>query len=211
VENVQIIVIVHPDPKHTQGQSWSIGGDPNAQTVATFLRFYTPNIVGASLGNKTLANLEDRFVYEDSDALNVAVTGAEIPDLLDQTTNLRNQLKELNETGVIDMENDWKLLTILIGGNDLCESCCSVNTADDYEFHLRSILDEIRNNIPRVFVNLVPMSNLSEILYRLSAEQSEHCVDLRTIACTCAFVPGPAGDRFRFVYLYNITIQGRMC
>jgi len=58
VENVQIIVIVHPDPKHTQGQSWSIGGDPNAQTVATFLRFYTPNIVGASLGNKTLTNLE---------------------------------------------------------------------------------------------------------------------------------------------------------
>jgi len=42
----------------TQGQSWSIGGDPNAQTVATFLRFYTPNIVGASLGNKTLTNLE---------------------------------------------------------------------------------------------------------------------------------------------------------
>ena len=33
-----------------QGQSWSIGGDPGAQTVATFLRFYTPNIVGASLG-----------------------------------------------------------------------------------------------------------------------------------------------------------------
>ena len=35
---------------HVQGQSWSIGGDPGAQTVATFLRFYTPNIVGASLG-----------------------------------------------------------------------------------------------------------------------------------------------------------------
>ena len=37
-----------------QGHSWSIGGDPDAQTVATFLRFYTPNIVGASLGNKTI-------------------------------------------------------------------------------------------------------------------------------------------------------------
>jgi len=38
----------------TQGQSWSIGGDPTAQTVATFLRFYTPNIVGASLGKHFL-------------------------------------------------------------------------------------------------------------------------------------------------------------
>ena len=26
------------------------------------------------------------------------------------------------QTSVIDMENDWKLLTILIGGNDLCDS-----------------------------------------------------------------------------------------
>ena len=25
------------------------------------------------------------------------------------------------QTGVIDMENDWKLLTLLIGGNDLCD------------------------------------------------------------------------------------------
>ena len=25
------------------------------------------------------------------------------------------------QTGVIDMDNDWKLLTLLIGGNDLCQ------------------------------------------------------------------------------------------
>ena len=25
------------------------------------------------------------------------------------------------QTGVIDMDNDWKLLTLLIGGNDLCD------------------------------------------------------------------------------------------
>ena len=37
-----------------QGHSWSVGGDPDAQTVATFLRFYTPDIVGPSLGNKTI-------------------------------------------------------------------------------------------------------------------------------------------------------------
>ena len=39
---------------YMQGHSWSVGGDPDAQTVATFLRFYTPDIVGASLGNKTI-------------------------------------------------------------------------------------------------------------------------------------------------------------
>jgi len=34
-----------------QGQSWCVGADSNAQTVATFLRFYTPNIIGGSLGH----------------------------------------------------------------------------------------------------------------------------------------------------------------
>ena len=28
-----------------------MGGDANASTVATFLRFYTPAIIGGSLGN----------------------------------------------------------------------------------------------------------------------------------------------------------------
>ena len=34
-----------------QGQSWSMGGDSDAQSVAAFLRFYTPNITGASVGH----------------------------------------------------------------------------------------------------------------------------------------------------------------
>ena len=39
-------------PSHAlQGQSWCIGADSDAQTVATFLRFYTPDIVGGSLGH----------------------------------------------------------------------------------------------------------------------------------------------------------------
>ena len=36
-------------------------------------------------------------------------------------------------------------------------------TADDYEYHLRETLEEVRKNIPRVFVNLVLVGNLSEV------------------------------------------------
>ena len=36
-------------------------------------------------------------------------------------------------------------------------------TADDYEYHLRETLEEVRKNIPRVFVNLVLIGNLSEV------------------------------------------------
>ena len=34
-----------------QGQSWSIGADNDSQTVFSFLRFYTPGIIGGSLGD----------------------------------------------------------------------------------------------------------------------------------------------------------------
>ena len=33
-----------------QGQSWSIGMDEGAQTVANFLKFYNPSVTGGSLG-----------------------------------------------------------------------------------------------------------------------------------------------------------------
>ena len=33
-----------------QGQSWSMGMDEGAQTVANFLKFYNPSIIGGSLG-----------------------------------------------------------------------------------------------------------------------------------------------------------------
>jgi hypothetical protein len=33
-----------------RGESWSIGGDNNATTLANFLKFFNPSIVGASVG-----------------------------------------------------------------------------------------------------------------------------------------------------------------
>ena len=84
------------------------------------------------------------------------------------------------------MENDWKMLTIFIGANDLClgymendnnfidhnnynyvSFSCSGKvptlTANDYEKHLREILEEVRKKIPRVFVNVVQVFNLSMV------------------------------------------------
>ena len=40
-----------------------------------------------------------------------------------QATNLVELMKE--DTRNTDFENDWKLLTLFIGGNDLCAYCNS--------------------------------------------------------------------------------------
>ena len=50
-----------------QGLSWSIGGDPNATTIPGFLRTYTPDLIGASLGShilevSILASMFDRHL-----------------------------------------------------------------------------------------------------------------------------------------------------
>jgi len=47
-----------------------------------------------------------------------------------------------------------------------CSGNFSQLTADDYEMHLREILEEIRKNIPKVFVNLVLIGNISEVRIR---------------------------------------------
>ena len=83
------------------------------------------------------------------------------------------------------------------------------------------VLEEVRTKIPRVFVNLVPMFNLSQVshpsqaglcvtchptrphtcsqVYEISL-RSKHCVEvhrLLPIECICAFTPGEEGDKLR--------------
>lgn len=36
-------------------------------------------------------------------------------------------------------------------------------TVDDYDKHLRNVLKEVKAHIPKVFVNLVLMGNISEV------------------------------------------------
>ncbi len=32
-------------------------------------------------------------------------------------------VSKLNADQLVDMQNDWKLITLFIGGNDLCQYC----------------------------------------------------------------------------------------
>ena len=56
--------------------------------------------------------------------LNVAVGGAVNTQMPGQAENLVEKLQnDPDIEGDIDYENDWKLITMFIGGNDLCRSC----------------------------------------------------------------------------------------
>ncbi|KAK3768022.1 hypothetical protein RRG08_045036 [Elysia crispata] len=60
----------------------------------------------------------------------------------------------------VDFDDDWKLITIFLGGNDLCEYCEYNITPAVYTSNLRVGLDILFNNIPRAFVNLVQVMNV---------------------------------------------------
>ncbi len=70
----------------------------------------------------------------------------------------------------VDFENDWKLLTLLIGANDLCVCCDGRQTSIPivWQSNLRSVLQLIQQSIPRVFVNLVTIFNISGVWYQMN-------------------------------------------
>ena len=72
---------------------------------------------------------EDVFNAAQSGAMVTDLVSHELEYLLDQLTNVRGKLNFQCTTSIIlfhpqnkevDMKNDWKLLTLFIGVNDIC-------------------------------------------------------------------------------------------
>ncbi|XP_041350892.1 phospholipase B1, membrane-associated-like [Gigantopelta aegis] len=163
-----------------RGLAWSIGGDGTFEdhlTLPNILKKYNPGLKGFSVksGNRDSENAH----------LNVADSGATSDQLAGQINLLVERLK--SEEG-IDFNNDWKVITVLIGGNDLCQSCKdgSRYTADDYMSHLQSGLDILHQQVPRVFVNLVEPMNMEVVK---SLNEGLVCSILHRVGCSCAAFP----------------------
>ena len=194
-----------------RGQSWSIGGSEQASTLATFFNEYHRGespVVGASLGEHEAELCWGYFCpskhYASLDVLNTAMSGAMMYNFVhgpgNQIDFLMKQLDALKDR--IDIERDWKVLTIFVGANDMCIQCEEIQiqptSPDDYEKYFRDTLQALRSRIPRLFVNVVQLFNVS-MIYEVSL-RSEHCVDVHRvlpIECACAFKTGEEGVKRR--------------
>jgi len=151
------------------------GGDEktfnNFVTVPAILKLYNPNLKGAAVGNGD-ANSANAV-------LNVAVSGARSYQLATQLTNLENKMKNLGVTA-----NDWKLITLFIGGNDLCDYCTDTakHSPSIFQANVGRILDTIKATFPRVFVNLVSPPDVT-LLGKVNAG---FCSVLHSFECDCA-------------------------
>ncbi|XP_042552573.1 phospholipase B1, membrane-associated [Dipodomys spectabilis] len=135
-----------------RGLSWSIGGDGALETHTTLpniLKKFNPSILGFSTG-----------VWAETAGLNVAVEGARARDMPDQGRDLVERMKQSPE---IDLEKDWKLVTLFIGGSDLCHFCENPedHSAEKYFLHIQQALDILYKELPRAFVNVVEVMDLA--------------------------------------------------
>ncbi|KAG7463254.1 phospholipase B1, membrane-associated-like [Solea senegalensis] len=166
-----------------RGLSWSVGGDGNLTTVTTLpniLKYFNHNLTGFSVGTGK--------EHTDQAFLNQAVPGAKSKDIPSQVRALVAKMK--NDTR-IDFANDWKVITIFIGANDLCDHCSNslLYSIENYGRHISEGLDYLHKEVPRALVNLVEPVHLLP-LRELHFDKSLKCPTwLVTMLCPCVLLP----------------------
>lgn len=87
---------------------------------------------------------------------NVAEIGAMSRDISHEARVL---VKRMRGDPHVDIQNHWKIVTILIGPNDFClDLCYQAYPEKSIENHRRDLIDTLRilrDNLPRTIVNLV--------------------------------------------------------
>jgi len=194
-----------------RGKSGAIGGDPGQITVANFFKHYNPYIIGFSLGNH-LVELPYEGYYEQ-DHLNAAQSNAGVDNLLYQLDYLVTMLQTNPR---VNMTNDWKIVNLIIGANDVCPYCflgpfrpTIEQAADNYEMYLSQVVQQAYEKIPRLFFNILPMFNISQV-YNLSLNYPfcNYFHDVVPFECSCAFDTSQANRNYldEILQAYNRRI-----
>ncbi|XP_031438004.1 phospholipase B1, membrane-associated-like [Clupea harengus] len=174
-----------------RGLSWSVGGDKNLSSVTTLpniLKEFNANVTGFS-EDKGKENTPQAF-------LNQAVAGSKANNLIGQARALVNRMK--TDTRV-NFHTDWKVITVFIGGNDLCDYCSNalVFSPDNFVRHIREALDFLHKEVPRAIVNLIEPIHITP-LRRMHQEPSIRCPTwLVNIICPCVVGPKQNSDAER--------------
>ncbi|XP_061843241.2 phospholipase B1, membrane-associated-like [Nerophis lumbriciformis] len=183
-----------------RGLSWSIGGDGNLTTVTTLpniLKHFNPNVTGYSVG-KGKEHTPQAF-------FNQAVQGAKSKDLLKQAHALVARMK--NST--INFESDWKVITVFIGGNDICDHCQNslFFSVENYVNTIQESLDYLHKEVPRALVNLIEPIHITP-LRKLHVNATLKCPTwLVQIMCPCVVLPKPSSTALKKLEELNSKYQ----
>ncbi|XP_039266353.2 phospholipase B1, membrane-associated-like [Styela clava] len=129
---------------------FSAGGNGTLEesiTVPNILKKFNSRLDGYSYLNGPRVN---QYPY----GFNVAVPGARARDMYGQVVRLIDLLKTDDRS---NYEDDWKLVTLFIGGNDLCAIGRDPDgaSAETYVAEIKRALDLLHANVPRLFISIV--------------------------------------------------------
>ncbi|XP_058460261.1 phospholipase B1, membrane-associated [Malaya genurostris] len=178
-----------------KGLSWSIGGQGTWRqflTVPNILKEYNPNLYGYPI--------KDSMSTSRASLFNAAEGGAMSQDIPHMAKNL---VKRMLNDPKVDIGNHWKLITLLIGGNDFCSNICYTNPPEKaLQYHEDNILTALRifrDYLPRTFVNLIASPNV-DILTQFKGKPQE-CVTIHVLECPCFVATRFASEKQRYIKL----------
>ena len=180
-----------------RGVSWTMGGDKDSTTtLPNILKLFNPNLKGYS----TSYNFALFGVY--GNGLNVAASGNDANHIPGQIETLIKRLKASKE---FDWQNDWKLINLFIGGNDLCHYFrfgeWSRYSPQNYIKNIEKGLDMLHKELPKTFVNFVMILDISELKL---VDNDKPCTSFLKVECPyIAFPPSAkAGQE-----IMDVTVQ----
>ena len=119
-------------------------------TVPNALKFYNPDLKGFATGIGEPGS--------ENAHLDMAVLGSTAINL---TTQAHLLIQKLKNDPSYDFDHDWKLLTILIGGNDICFYCSDEEgLPENFMGLVREALDYLHDTVPRIMVNMMTLFNI---------------------------------------------------
>ena len=163
------------DMGNFRGVAWSIGGDPGAITM--------PNTLSAACGTTPIGPSTTKGSSAGAvPDLNYAVAGAVVQDMPGQAERLVEATQRA--MGATSYASDWKVISVLIGGNNLCLVCDPKRAQDNdeavYKRDLGAALD-ILTAMPRTVVNVVLSLDYTE----LAPFKTSLCSIFLPFVCDC--------------------------
>lgn len=162
-----------------RGVAWSIGGQwnwKNSTTLPNILKVYNPSLVGYSLG--------DSFPFHKASQFNLAEIGAVSSDMPYMAKALVQRIKHDKR---INFKYDWKMVTIAVGGNDICSFVCLMKDPESLPEKHRAALTKtlryLKNNLPRTFVNIVSVPYVETVM--LLKSKPRKCRFIHRGECSC--------------------------
>ncbi|VDM53547.1 unnamed protein product [Angiostrongylus costaricensis] len=177
IKVIMFHLLVSGKTSDSLGLAFHAGGDKSLDehvTIPNILKKYNPNLFGYSVG------IGSPNVWEIAH-LNVAMPGANAADLPRQARQLVGLLEQHPQS--VNIKDDWKLLNIFIGGNDICDYCTSPVLPRICVEHIKEAIQIIYDKVPRVIVSLTAMMHLE--LLRQTDHGHFFCTLLHREECSC--------------------------